>query len=67
MYTGAQSRTNTGYTQVIIEIVGRNHPPQFERCAEYSSEAQVPEETRDAFVIQVCAADYLTQSSFFNL
>lgn len=45
---------NTGYTLVIIEIVGRNHAPEFPDCDTYSNIARAPETTSDAFVIKVC-------------
>lgn len=44
---------NTGYVRVVIEIVGRNHPPEFPNCATYSSDAEAPETTEGAFVVQV--------------
>lgn len=52
VFSGA-GRINKGYAPVIIEVVGRNHAPTFPRCAAYSREAGMPEETRGAQVIQV--------------
>lgn len=53
LFLSVTSIRNTGYTLVIIEIVGRNHAPEFPSCADYSNDAKAPENTVDAFVIQV--------------
>ena len=45
---------NTGYSLGIIEIVGRNHAPEFPNCTLYNSSARAPENTNNAFVIKVC-------------
>ena len=47
---------NTGYSLVIIEIVGRNHAPEFPNCTLYNGRARAPENTNNAFVIQVIVA-----------
>lgn len=50
-----------GYVRVVIEIVGRNHPPEFPNCTFYSSWAKAPENMQNAFVIQVSLPFYSTE------
>ena len=50
--TGSAVR-NVGYVMVVIEIVGRNHAPEFPNCDDYSNIARAPENIKDALVVQV--------------